>query len=145
MTRNLFLGPYDTCFLEVINQELVAPSTAAARLGVGSPGGFPVVMEACKNMLDLVQRGVKNESTLNKDAFDRLWPDFGAATVFQELAVLSLGGNALGVLLGGRGRGGGHVGEKREGGGDRNELCLYRKVKSFRNYLVGSEMGISKE
>ena len=44
MTRDLFLGPFYSGLFQVVDEELVAPSAAAAR--VRGPGGFPVLPQA---------------------------------------------------------------------------------------------------
>lgn len=44
MARDLLLGAFNSGSGEVINKELVPPSTAASR--VGCPRGIPIVMQA---------------------------------------------------------------------------------------------------
>ena len=45
MTRDLLLGALDAGALEVIDEELVPPSAAAA--GIGGPWRLPILPEAC--------------------------------------------------------------------------------------------------
>lgn len=45
VTRDLLLGAVDAMFLEMLDEELVAPATAAAR--IRCPGRLPVLVEAC--------------------------------------------------------------------------------------------------
>jgi hypothetical protein len=44
MTRDLFLGPFYSGLFQVVDEELVAPSTAAPR--IRGPGRFPVLPQS---------------------------------------------------------------------------------------------------
>lgn len=99
MAGDLLLGAVDAVLLEIVDEELVAPAAASAR--VGGPGRLPVLAEA-----------------LDKDALDVLWPDLAGA-VLEELPVLALGGEGLGKVLVVGESGGTHGGDGEQRGDGR--------------------------
>jgi len=79
MARDLLFRSLDALLVEVVNEELIAPSTATAGLGICGIGRVPVFSE-----------------TLYENLLDAFWPDLSAAAVLEELSVFALGGNAGG-------------------------------------------------
>jgi len=89
MACDLLLGSLYGVLVEIVDEKLIPPSAPAAGLGVGCVGRVPVLLEA-----------------LDENGLDGFWPDLGATSILEELAMLALGGDAGdgGVVLGLHGR-----------------------------------------
>lgn len=128
----------------MLYEELVAISTATTR--VGCERGVPVFSETWATVSRTKARTRPTTRTLDKDLLYALWPDFGATAIFQQLPMLSLGGQGFAwasfwPFEGNSGRrdhcGGCGGGEERDGMECREDAEIYiQEVGSFRAALV---------